>query len=90
MPARIFSSSPVRWLTVPLPAVAKVSVPGLARASAMNSFKSRAGTDGCTTSTCGLPATSATGSRSLRVSKLSLPLYSVGLVARLLVCISRV
>ena len=90
MPASSFSSSPDRWLTVPLPAEAKVMLPGFAFASAMNSCRFFAGTAGFTTSTCGLPATRDTGAMSLMESKVSLPAYSVTLDAKLFVCISSV
>ena len=75
---------------MPLPAVANVIVPGFALASAMYSCSVLTGTDGLTTSTCGLPATSATGARSFSVSNWILPLYSVGFAAKLLVCMSSV
>ena len=59
---------------MPLPAVANVIVPGFALASAMYSFRLLTGTDGLTTSTCGLPATSDTGTRSFIVSNCDLAL----------------
>jgi hypothetical protein len=77
-------------LTVPLPAEAKVMLPGFAFASAMYSCRFFAGTAGFTTSTWGLPATSETGAVSLSESNESLPAYSVTLDAKLLVCISSV
>ena len=40
-PAMILNSSPERWEPVPLPAVAKLSVPGRALASAINSLTDR-------------------------------------------------
>ena len=49
----------------PLPAEAKLSAPGFARASAIRSFTFFAGTPGCTTSTNGSVAISEIGWKSL-------------------------
>ena len=48
MPAAILNNSPAKWLILPLPADAMLTLPGLTLACAMNSATVAAGTDGCT------------------------------------------
>ena len=47
MPVRLMNISIVRWAAAPMPLDAKLSVPGLALASAISSCTLFAGTDGC-------------------------------------------
>ena len=53
---------------MPSPADAKVTSPGFAFASATSSCAVSAGTEGCTTSTSGVVASSETGAKSFFVS----------------------
>ena len=55
-------------MPVPMPADAKVSLPGLALAYATSSFAVLNGEDGCTHSTSWVRDSSDTGMKSLRVS----------------------
>ena len=65
---RPFSSSVARWLVLPAPLELKFSLPGLRRASAMNSLTFVAGTELCTTMMFWIAATSETGAKSLTAS----------------------
>src|SRR5438876_784956 len=64
MPAVRLNNSATRWDPVPWPAVAEVSVVGLALARAMNSASVRAGDELGTTMTVGYCTTSDTGVKS--------------------------
>ena len=72
MPAAWLNTSKAMCCGVPLPGVLWLSLPGLAFASAINSFRSFAATEGCTTSTIGTEAASATGAKSFSMSNGSL------------------
>ena len=65
MPLFNWNSSPVRWVVLPGPAEAIVSVPLRLRASAISSFTVRTGSEGCTLSTRGTMETSDVGAKSL-------------------------
>ena len=65
-PVIAMNSSPERWMVVPLPADAKLTLPGLALAYSMNSATVLAGTEGCTSMTFGPFARPATGTMSSR------------------------
>src|SRR4029079_7266367 len=64
-PVIVLNSSPDRWIDVPLPDDAKLSLPGFAFAYAISSCTDLNGNDGLTTSTFGTPATRITGAKSL-------------------------
>ena len=64
IPAVVLSSSPQRWLVVPLPPEAKLSEPGFALASAISSARFAAPSEGCTTIMFGVVAALVTGVRS--------------------------
>src|SRR5207249_1399542 len=63
-PVFSLNNSPVRWTFVPLPADAKLSLPGLALAYAMNSGTVVAGTEGFTAITLAARTMPATGAIS--------------------------
>ena len=67
--AMVLKSSPARWLTVPVPDDAKLSLPGCALASAINSLTDFAGTAGCTRTISGTIAVCTTGEKSRTGSK---------------------
>jgi hypothetical protein len=69
VPVTDWKNSPARWLEVPVPAEAMVTLPGRALTSAMNSFTERAGIAWCTVSTSGTTDTSEVGARSFIGSK---------------------
>src|SRR5262249_37681466 len=71
-PKACLSLSPAREPGVPRPAGAQLYWAGLAFREATSSFTLAAGTEGCTSNTCGDTPTSDTGARSLEVSKPSL------------------
>ena len=50
MPAMYLNISPARWAPDPMPADAKLNLPGLAFACATSCFTDVAGSDGCTAS----------------------------------------
>ena len=60
MPAASLNSSPARCGEEPLPPEAKLSVPGLALASAISDWRSVAGTEGCSRSGTGALASMVT------------------------------
>ena len=62
------SSSPDRWLDVPLPNEPKFSFPGLAFAKAISSRADFAGSSGLTTSRLGTDAVRVMGLKSLTAS----------------------
>jgi hypothetical protein len=68
MPVMAASSSPARWLVVPMPGEPYWTFPGAALAIPIRSATERAGTEGCTASTLGaipmrpIPAKSLRGS----------------------------
>src|SRR5260221_622460 len=62
-PVIILNISPAIWSEVPLPEAAKLSLPGLLFASAMNSATDFAGTEGFTTMTFGMRAIIAVAAR---------------------------
>ncbi|MCY1221688.1 hypothetical protein D9M72_337550 [compost metagenome] len=70
--------SMLTWPSDPAPGEAKLYLPGLALASAMNSCMVLAGTLGCTANTLGIATTLVTGAKSLIGSYLSLG-YTAGL-----------
>ena len=80
MPAAILNNSPAKWLILPLPADAMLTLPGLALACAMNSATVVAGTDGCTTIRLGVVMIPATGAVSRMKLKFSF-VYNVALIA---------
>jgi hypothetical protein len=80
MPAIILNSSPARWVEVPVPPDATLSLPALSLAYAMNSGRLLTGIDGCTTMTLGTRISPATGAMSRMKLKLSFS-YSVALIA---------
>ena len=55
------NSSPERWIEVPLPDDAKLTVPGLALANSISSFTVLYGREGCDTSRFGTMATREMG-----------------------------
>ena len=62
------NSSPERWIEVPLPLDAKVSLPGSFFAASISSRTLLGGKEGAATSTLGTPATSETGAKSRTAS----------------------
>ena len=68
MPARRRNNSPVMWPAVPTPSEAHEMLPGLALASAISSFTSLAGSEGCATSALVMRPICVTGVMSLKVS----------------------
>ena len=64
----VLNNSPARWFEPPLPDEPKFSAPGLALATAINSFMFFAGTPGCTTTTSGVVLISVIGSKSFNGS----------------------
>ena len=68
MPASAAKYSAARWMPLPAPADAKVSLPGSFLASAISSGIVRAGTAGLTSTTSALVAIRPTGAKSLRGS----------------------
>ncbi|MNT57925.1 hypothetical protein D3C72_1953330 [compost metagenome] len=80
MPATESNSSPARCPVLPLPAEAKVSLPGLALACAISSCTLFARSDELPARIIGRLATSDTGAKSLRVSYGSLG-YRLALMA---------
>jgi hypothetical protein len=68
MPASALNSSLPSWLPEPTPPEPKLSLFGCAFASAINSFRPLAGTDGCTTMTFGTVASREIGAKSRKVS----------------------
>ena len=83
MPAAFTKFSPAMWTWLPMPAEPKLIVPGLDLASAISSFTLLAGTDGCTTTSCGPLATLVTAMKSLTGSNGSC-LYMCGLTVKML------
>ena len=67
-PARLASTSPAMWPSVPVPASACLISPGLALAAATSSASDLYGASVRTTSTTGCEATTATGTRSFSAS----------------------
>lgn len=67
-PSWDFRYSTDRWLVLPGPAEAKVSLPGRARAAATSSWKLRTGDCAGTTTTSGSLAASVIGAKSRIVS----------------------
>ncbi|MNC93557.1 hypothetical protein D3C83_102140 [compost metagenome] len=82
MPARLLMSSPVRCPTLATPVEAKLSLPGLALASAMSSFRLLACTDGCAVSTFGEEAGWVMGVKSFTGSY-GIFAWRLGAIARL-------
>src|SRR5258708_24121313 len=66
-PAAPWNDSPSMWLMLPTPEVANEYLPRFALASAMNSFRSFAGTFGFTVSTFGIDAMFVIGTKSSSV-----------------------
>ena len=64
IPADSLKSSAASWVVVPVPAEAKLSLPGCAFASCTSSASDFAGTAGCTTAMNGMLAISVTGAKS--------------------------
>jgi hypothetical protein len=64
MPVMLLSNSVCRCAGEPGPLVANMSWPGFSFASLIRSVTVRTESDGCTTSTNGMPATSASGTKS--------------------------
>src|SRR5258708_31747668 len=79
-PVIILNISPAIWSEVPLPEAAKLSLPGLLFASAMNSATDFAGTEGFTTMTFGMRAIIAVAARSFSKLKVRF-VYRVSLIA---------
>ena len=71
IPVIDFKSSPARWLVEPLPDEPKLMVPGLALASAISSPTLFTPSEGCTASTIGTVAISATGAKAVAASNFS-------------------
>jgi hypothetical protein len=63
-PSSTFNVSPHRWLVLPLPADANVSLPGSAFANETNSFSELALTEGLTTMMFGVDAPLVIGVKS--------------------------
>ncbi len=72
MPAACLNISPVRWIRLPTPEEAKVSLPGLALASATKSRTEFAGEDCGTTKAIVPSAMRATGAKSRCMSNVRL------------------
>ena len=68
MPARALKSSKVRCVALPVPLEAKVSCPGLRRASAMSSPTFCTGTDGCAARMCDERPVRVIGAKSRMLS----------------------
>jgi hypothetical protein len=68
VPVIMLKSSPPTCIELPVPELAKLNLPGLAFARAMNCGTLSAATDGWTTSMFGSVATSEIGAKSLTVS----------------------
>ena len=65
MPLRLLKISAIRWCGEPTPALAQVSLPGLAFAWAISSGIVFTGTDGCATNTKGSTPRKASGTKDL-------------------------